>query len=396
MPATAKVQTAKPPARSASRPVVTQSGVARRERNCSVARTLDIVSDAWAFLIIREAFFGTQTFEAFRSALGIPRATLTNRLKKLTQLAIFRQAATGASQRKEYRLTKMGFDLYPSFIALMQFGDRWLADGKPAPLTLVHVSCGCDSHPFVACSHCGKGVNARDVKYRDGPGAGRHPAKAGRNTRRASDGSRFLLGRPSSVSRALQIIGDKWSFMVVREGFFGNRRYDKILTELSIAPNILTDRLSRLVANGVFAPEAISELSRPLRISPHRHGARPLRSLHRDAGMGRPLAFQGQAPSPAQASLLRTRFSRGGRLRPLQAANRRRRHAVQTGLRSEVLWSPGSSLRHLGSLVQFLDQLEAHDLARTRARNLRNEVGGLRNLVGRQMRPAVIHQRVQV
>ena len=40
--------------------------------------------------------------------------------------------------------------------------------------------------------------------------------------------------------------------MVVREAFFGNRRYDKIQTELAIAPNILTDRLSRLVANGVF------------------------------------------------------------------------------------------------------------------------------------------------
>lgn len=217
-----------------------------------MARTLDIVSDAWAFLIIREAFFGTQTFEAFRSALGIPRATLTDRLRKLTQLSIFRQVATGSSQRKEYRLTKMGFDLYPSFIALMQFGDRWLGDGRPAPLTLVHTSCGHDTHPFVACSCCGKSVTARDVIYRDGPGAGRHPAKMGRNTRRASDGNRFVLGRPSSVSRALQIIGDKWSFMVVREAFFGSRRYDKILTALEIAPNILTDRLSRLVANGVF------------------------------------------------------------------------------------------------------------------------------------------------
>src|SRR5580700_11329865 len=123
----------------------------RRERNCSVARTLDIVSDAWAFLIIREAFFGTQTFEAFRSALGIPRATLTDRLRKLTQLAIFRQVAPGSSQRKEYRLTKMGFDLYPSFIALMQFGDRWLSKGEPAPLTLIHTTCGCDSHPDVTC-----------------------------------------------------------------------------------------------------------------------------------------------------------------------------------------------------------------------------------------------------
>src|SRR5439155_21417259 len=126
MPATAKVQTAKLPARSVPRPVGSQSGGARRERNRSVAPTLDIVSDAWAFLIIREAFFGTQTFEAFRSALGIPRATLADRLKKLTQLGIFRQVASGSSQRKEYRLTKMGFDLYPSFIALMQFGDRWL------------------------------------------------------------------------------------------------------------------------------------------------------------------------------------------------------------------------------------------------------------------------------
>lgn len=224
----------------------------RHERKCSVARTLDIVSDAWAFLIIREAFFGTQTFEAFRAALGIPRATLTDRLRKLTRLAIFKQVATRAPLRKEYRLTKMGFDLYPSFIALMQFGDRWLASGKPPPLTLVHASCGCDTHPIVACSECSGLLNARDATYRDGPGAGRQAAKPGRNTRRSSDESKFMLGRPSSVSRALQIIGDKWSFMVVREAFFGHRRYDQIQAELSIAPNILTDRLSRLVAMGVF------------------------------------------------------------------------------------------------------------------------------------------------
>ena len=146
----------------------------------------------------------------------------------------------------------MGFDLYPSFISLMQFGDRWLAGGKRPPLVLVHRSCGCESHPIVACSECAPNSKRAAVQYRDGPGAGRKPAKPGRNTRRASDGSRFMLGRPSSVSRALQIIGDKWSFMVVREGFFGNRRYDQIQSELGIAPNILTDRLSRLVAQGIF------------------------------------------------------------------------------------------------------------------------------------------------
>jgi DNA-binding HxlR family transcriptional regulator len=247
--ATARISAAA--AEGARRPRKTASD-ARAERNCSVARTLDIVSDAWAFLIIREAFFGTRTFETFRSALDIPRATLTDRLRKLTRLEIFRQIVAETGQRKEYRLTKMGFDLYPSFIALMQFGDRWLSVGKRPPLVLIHRACGCESHPIVACSECLTELEARDVEFRDGPGAGRKPAKPGRNTRRASDDSRFMQGRPSSVSRALEIIGDKWSFMVVREAFFGNRRYEKIQTQLGIAPNILTDRLSRLVARGIF------------------------------------------------------------------------------------------------------------------------------------------------
>src|SRR5919202_253730 len=206
------------------------------ERNCSVARTLDIVSDAWAFLVIREAFFGARTFEAFRAALGIPRTTLTDRLRKLTQQGIFRQVATSStSTRKEYRLTKAGFDLYPSFIALMQFGDRWLSGNMGPPLTLVHTECGCESHPIVACSACLQEVKANEVTYRGGPGAGQTPAKPGRNTRRASDDNKFLLGRPSSVSRTLQVIGDKWSFMVAREAFFGARRYDRIQSNLGIA-----------------------------------------------------------------------------------------------------------------------------------------------------------------
>src|SRR6516165_11559573 len=127
MPVAAKIQKTKASAKPRSAATAVRTTVERTERNCSVARTLDIVSDAWAFLIIREAFFGTRTFEAFRSALDIPRATLTDRLRKLTRLQIFRQVAAETGQRKEYRLTKMGFDLYPSFIALMQFGDRWLS-----------------------------------------------------------------------------------------------------------------------------------------------------------------------------------------------------------------------------------------------------------------------------
>jgi DNA-binding HxlR family transcriptional regulator len=335
MPVAAKIQTAKSSARPKPKAATGRTKAARTERNCSVARTLDIVSDAWAFLIIREAFFGTQTFEAFRSALGIPRATLTDRLKKLTQLAIFRQVAPGPSQRKEYRLTRMGFDLYPSFIALMQFGDRWLSKGKP-PLTLIHTSCGCDSHPIVTCSYCGESVCARDAEYRDGPGAGRCLAKEGRNTRRASDGSRFLLGRPSSVSRALEIIGDKWSFMVVREGFFGNRRYDKILNELAIAPNILTDRLNRLVASGVFH-------RRQYQSSPDRY-----EYLLTDMGMDlygpfiAMLRWGDRWLSKGKPPLILTHLTCGHDFQPSVACNRCKQPIVAADMRYRLTYNPES------------------------------------------------------
>ncbi|MFE1599450.1 winged helix-turn-helix transcriptional regulator [Methylobacterium sp. ID0610] len=231
----------------------TRSASTLRERNCSVARTVRILSDAWAFLIIREAFFGARRFETFRAALDMPRATLTERLKALTRDGVFRQVQAGdAATRFEYRLTRAGLDLYPSFIALMQFGDRWLAGAEGPPLRLIHAGCGCESRPYVACSACSEPVRVREVAYRDGPGAGKTPVDGSRRSRRASDPAQFDRGRPSSVSKALQIIGDRWSFLVIREAFFGRRRYDKLQTELNIAPNILTDRLARLVGSGVF------------------------------------------------------------------------------------------------------------------------------------------------
>lgn len=236
--------------RPASKPTGTPG---LRERNCSVARTVVILSDAWTFLVIREAFFGAHRFEEFRSMLQIPRATLTDRLQRLVSEGIFKRIEySETSSWVEYRLTRSGIDLYPTFMALMQFGDKWLSENHGVPLQLVHADCGKVSTPFVACSHCLTKVTARHVTYRDGPGAGHVSVEPSKRSRRSSDDEQFNRGRPSSVSRALQVIGDRWSFLVIREAFFGARRFDKLQSELSIAPNILSDRLTRLVERGIF------------------------------------------------------------------------------------------------------------------------------------------------
>jgi len=202
---------------------------------------------------LRESYFGATRFDTFQSALGIPRQTLTQRLRKLTVQGLLRRVrCDGKSLRFEYRLTVMGIDLYPVMLSLMSFGDKWLTGSGAPPLQLIHNKCGCVCHPIVACPHCKTEVNVRTVTYRDGPGAGTTPILEATKERRKVDRNIFDRGRPSSVARTLKVIGDRWSFMVIREGFFGVRRFDTLQTQLGIAPNILSDRLNRLVSDGLL------------------------------------------------------------------------------------------------------------------------------------------------
>ncbi len=245
------------------------AGTDGMERNCSITATVNILSDAWTFLVIREAFFGARRFEEFRTSLGITRATLTDRLRRLTREEIFREVSySETSSRVEYKLTRSGIDLYPTFMAMMQFGDRWL-DAKSGPLQLVHEDCGCVSKPFVSCSCCHEKLVCSEVTYLDGPGAGLSKSEPVRRSRRTSED--YMRGRPSSVSRALEIIGDRWAVLLLREAFLGARRFDQFEAELNIATNILTNRLARLVEQGVFkkklyqtAPERFEYVLTPM------------------------------------------------------------------------------------------------------------------------------------
>lgn len=60
------------------------------------------------------------------------------------------------------------------------------------------------------------------------------------------------------INAAIEVIGDKWTMLVLRDVMFGNRRYFRELlagSEEGIASNILSDRLKRLVAAGLLSRE---------------------------------------------------------------------------------------------------------------------------------------------
>lgn len=54
------------------------------------------------------------------------------------------------------------------------------------------------------------------------------------------------------IAQALDAFGDWWTLLIVRDAFFGIRRFSDFQQNLGIAKNILTDRLARLVDQGIM------------------------------------------------------------------------------------------------------------------------------------------------
>lgn len=234
-------------------------------RNCSVARTLDIIEDGWTFLVLREVFFGVHRFERFRRNLAVPRATLAERLKRLVEGGLLKRTPYGESgSRFEYHFTKKGVELYPVMLALLKWGDDWLLEPRESPpLALFHKKCGNWTRCRIVCSECGEEVNVREAAYRDGPGAGWDAEPVRTRNRRSGKSLGIRLNRGCSVGRSLDIIGDRWTFMVMRETFFGVRRYDTFQQNLGVATNILSNRLQILVDKGLLRRQVYRK--KPLR-----------------------------------------------------------------------------------------------------------------------------------
>ena len=78
-----------------------------------------------------------------------------------------------------------------------------------------------------------------------------------------------------SMFRAMDVLGDRWTLMVLREAFMGVRRFTDMQSDLGIARNVLTDRLNFLVDTGILERRQYQD--------------RPVRHEYRLTQMGRDL-----------------------------------------------------------------------------------------------------------
>jgi DNA-binding HxlR family transcriptional regulator len=140
---------------------------------------MDVLSDRWTFLILREAFFGVRRYGQMQRNLGIARNVLADRLRQLVADGMFDRVRYRTDPDwYEYRLTDRALDLYPVIVGLMRWADRHLMgrDDDVLALELIHRSCGAPADPYLACSHCHEPLTGRDIdaKIRP-PRAGSRP-----------------------------------------------------------------------------------------------------------------------------------------------------------------------------------------------------------------------------
>jgi DNA-binding HxlR family transcriptional regulator len=82
-------------------------------------------------------------------------------------------------------------------------------------------------------------------------------------------------GQNCSIARALEVVGERWTLLIIRDALLGVRRFEQFQDSLGIARNVLADRLGRLVEEGILERVLYSE--------------RPERYEYRLTGKGRGL-----------------------------------------------------------------------------------------------------------
>lgn len=115
---------------------MTQSS--RSDSECPVARSLDVVGDAWSLMIVRDAFDGLSRFGEFQRSLGVAKNILAARLKQLVAHGIFDlvPAAEGSAYQR-YLLSDKGRALFPLIVGLRQWGEAFAFEAGEAHSTLV-------------------------------------------------------------------------------------------------------------------------------------------------------------------------------------------------------------------------------------------------------------------
>jgi DNA-binding HxlR family transcriptional regulator len=147
--------------------------MSKPESACQVVRTLDVIGEKWALLIVRNALRGQTRYSEFRESLGAPSDVLSDRLTKLVSAGILEKRTyreAGERSRVGYHLTPRGEALRVVLAAMIQWGDAF----NPAPQGAGSRLVDARDHGALRLAYlddAGDEVDSNEVTIAPGPGA---------------------------------------------------------------------------------------------------------------------------------------------------------------------------------------------------------------------------------
>ena len=139
---------------------------------CAIDRTMQLVGNRTAVLLLREAFHGITRFDRLYQRVGVTEAVAAQRLKELVAAGVLAKQPyrePGQRTRYEYVLTESGHALLPLLIGLLDWGGRY-APGEYGPSPATHAGCGAAAHVEIRCE-AGHAVPEEELVLRGSGGA---------------------------------------------------------------------------------------------------------------------------------------------------------------------------------------------------------------------------------
>lgn len=212
----------------------------------TLSHGLALLGDRWIVAVILGAFLGVRRFEDWQARLGIPRDTLTDRLKTLIELGILRRRPYQEwPVRHAYHLTAKGLALYDHVLMMWVWERRWGSRGPQLPAQLVHRRCG---HPFVPhlqCGACHQRIGLRDLGYTLEPNPDLAHRPAGRQR-----AARLSPAEAATMGLGLRV--DRWALLIVSAILLGCHHFDQLSHVLRIGSGVLSRRLAGLVESDLL------------------------------------------------------------------------------------------------------------------------------------------------
>jgi DNA-binding HxlR family transcriptional regulator len=128
---------------------------------------INIVGDRWTSNVIALSYHGLTRFDQFLQELPVATNILADRLRFLVEEGVFKQVAYQQRPlRHEYHLTERGIGMFPWFLTLLDWGDKWCdPQQEGAPMIVQHKSCVHPLNAQIRCSACHEVLRAREVSF---------------------------------------------------------------------------------------------------------------------------------------------------------------------------------------------------------------------------------------